>query len=134
VPTKWHSNDWTKFPHGNTEVALREIILNHTVAGGTVTDAYFIAHAKSPSNHYVQTLASSGMKHCIKLKSNTPKDVVQWVKQECNSWHKGVKYTFGQQLEDVVEAANRWSTHARTNGWTTGSLPESGRHYFPKFH
>eukprot|EP00969_Alexandrium_andersonii_P360730 15456034-Alexandrium_andersonii.AAC.1 len=62
------------------------------VGGATLVEAIYCAAEMEPTNAFIVQLRESGLT-AMEFRPETPKDILEWVKLEHNSWHHGVSFT-----------------------------------------
>eukprot|EP00974_Lingulodinium_polyedra_P027103 2615064-Lingulodinium_polyedra.AAC.1 len=73
------------------------------ITWGTLLRAIFNAIEKEPNNKMVQHIISTGLNHCIMLNERTPRDVVAWMRDFYNAWHRGSSTNFLEALQSIAE-------------------------------
>jgi len=58
------------------------------ITWGTLIRAIFLARDKEPDNKKIQHFFDTGIEHCVLLHEKTPRDVIEWLRDFFNSWHK----------------------------------------------
>eukprot|EP00969_Alexandrium_andersonii_P259015 11452528-Alexandrium_andersonii.AAC.1 len=68
------------------------------VTYGTLSSAFYRAHTEQPYNANVVSTLNSGIAHAIVFHEDTPDDVLDFLKEEHNSYHTGAHTSFLETL------------------------------------
>jgi hypothetical protein len=60
---------------------------------GTLTHAIYIAHKRDPTNPFIIEALATGIRGCTEFHQRTPVDVVRFLRDVHNDFHKGSKYS-----------------------------------------
>ncbi|CAK0907342.1 unnamed protein product [Prorocentrum cordatum] len=84
---------------------VRALTWNH------LKEAFYKAHAEQPDNPYVQIALKAGLKNGNRRKGllRTPRNVVEFMCNRHNKYHKGSKTTFEQMMGVAVHAEAQWT-------------------------
>ncbi|CAK0791474.1 unnamed protein product [Prorocentrum cordatum] len=84
---------------------VRALTWNH------LKEAFYKAHAEQPDNPYVQIALKAGLKNGNRRKGflRTPRNVVEFMCNRHNKYHKGSKTTFEQMMSVAVHAEAQWT-------------------------
>jgi len=93
------------------------------ISNAMLTEAVYLAAARCRSKgdivnrQLAQTLAD-GLQNCKMYRTETPDDVVAWIRDRHNSKHYGSKVSLIEFLKSAVIVEAQFLNHAREKGWT----------------
>ncbi|CAK0800924.1 unnamed protein product [Prorocentrum cordatum] len=98
--------------------------------------AFYIAHdmqsQEAAPNKFVTKLIEAGISVQI-WRSDTPHDVLSWLKHEGNEYHEGAPTIYlellpagGQRLNAIENIQAGWAAHCNSKGIGTATLPKTG--------
>eukprot|EP00959_Pyramimonas_sp_CCMP1952_P063571 1328455-Pyramimonas_sp.AAC.1 len=104
-----------------------ELVYWKMISGGALSEALHVA-ARMPggdTNRNILRIKKAGVQ-IVQFRSDTPLDVLRWIKAEGNNWHGGVATTFLELLAAVGEMKLAWDAHAKASDIDYNSCPKSG--------
>ena len=84
------------------------------MGSATFTQGVYRAFTCSPDNPKVRHTITTGLKHAHVYHHRTPPEVLLWLKELFNRFHRGAGHTFLEFLRDVVRAHAEWRSHCMT--------------------
>ena len=112
---------------------------------GTLTEAFYRAHARAPENKMVQHTLEKGLTCSVVLNRRTPLHILWWLRGYHNKFHGGSEESFIQLLQKVPLIESQWAIYrdqkqlnARACGsnyekiyfqWLTSQHPDTFRSY-----
>ncbi len=97
------------------------------VGHATLTEAVYAAHEEEPENPQVIASLSQGLPEPLVLSPRTPRDVLLWIKEEHNRWHRGAGQTIIEYMEKALDAQSGWHAELKRMQKTSRDFPASGK-------
>ena len=88
---------------------------------GALLRAIYLAWKRSPSNANVAHSVRKGLQHAVPFHSSTPRDVLEWLRDYHNKWHKGSATTCLEILTNIGPCDASWRAHCITERITSRS-------------
>ena len=103
----------------------------YLMASATFMEAVYIAYEEEPDNEQVKSTVAAGLPHTVKVIPQTPKVVLQWIKEEFNKYNR-VGTSWVERLADIGDITAGWSLHASEQNITTRNCGRGENSYDSK--
>ncbi|CAK0826682.1 unnamed protein product, partial [Prorocentrum cordatum] len=96
------------------------------MSSATLVEAVYIAFMREPRNRYVRRSLSNGVSNYLLFRQETPDDVLIYLKELNNAFHRGAGTSFLETMDRVGDADKSWKIYAREKRITSRSCPSTG--------
>jgi len=91
------------------------------ISWGHFTTAVYRAHHAYPDNGQVVATVRGGLKGVTLFSARTPRDVLAWIRDLHNKYHRGSGITFIEVMRKSLEVEATWKIYKHENSITARS-------------
>lgn len=102
------------------------------MSSATLIEAVYAAHAREPTNAFVQKTLEAGVQQFKLFHPSTPDDVIIYLKELNNQFHRGAGTSFLEVMHRAPEVEKAWKAYCTEHTLTARSCPSKGPHSYEK--